>query len=211
MDKFKNKYRIQSARLRNWDYGWNALYFVTICTKDRQCFFGNIEDGKMKLTNIGEMAQKYWFEIPEHFPFVKLDAFVVMPNHIHGIIEIAKKNDERNVDGCNDDGCNVETQNFASLPPTVPPTDSKPKNKFGPQSKNLASIIRGYKIGVTKNAKQYEKTQNIVSIPFKWQPRYHDHIIRNDKSYHNIKNYIINNPAKWQADKFNTENPKTDR
>ena len=189
MAKYKGKYRIESARLKNWDYGWNALYFVTICTKNRDCFFGDVVNDKMILTEIGYAAEKYWYEIPEHFPFVKLDEFVVMPNHIHGIIEIAKNDDGR------DGGrrATVETQNFASLPRNAkPPT----KNKFGPQSKNLASIIRGYKIGVTKCAKK-------INDNWGWQPRYHDHIIRDDKSYHNIKNYIINNPAKWTADKFN--------
>ena len=81
------------------------------------------------------MANKYCLGMPEYFPFVELGAFVVMPNHVHGIIIINKPNNERN----------VETQNFASL-------QSKPANRFGPQSKNLASIIRGFKIGVTKNA-----------------------------------------------------------
>ncbi len=195
MDKYQNKYRIQSARLQNWDYGWNALYFVTICTAHRECFFGEIDDGKMILSKIGEMAQKYWYEIPEHFPFVKLDEFVVMPNHIHGIIEIAKTDDKRdNVAGRN----NVETQNFASLQQPSPQS-SQPKNKFGPQSNNLASIIRGYKIGMTKNAK-------IINPNWGWQTRFHDHIIRNDGEYQRIKNYIIENPAKWKDDKFNILN-----
>ncbi|MCO6464736.1 MAG: hypothetical protein J5I52_11375, partial [Saprospiraceae bacterium] len=86
MDKFKNKYRIASTRLQHWDYGWNAAYFVTICTKNRICWFGNVADGGMVLSEIGEIAQKCWIEIVEHFPFVKLDAFIVMPNHVHGII-----------------------------------------------------------------------------------------------------------------------------
>jgi putative transposase len=87
-EKFKNKYRIPSARLQNWDYGWNASYFLTICTQNRQCFFGDITNAEMELSEIGEIAHKYWNEIPAHFPFVKLDAFVVMPNHVHGIIII---------------------------------------------------------------------------------------------------------------------------
>ena len=184
-EKFRNKYRIESNRLRGWDYGWNAPYFITLCTQNREYYFGDIKDGKMKLSEIGKMAEKYWDEIPEHFPFVKLDAFVVMPNHIHGIIIIDKI----------DDGRNVETQNFASLQSS---TSSPSKNKFGPQSKNLASIIRGYKIGVTKNARQ-------INAGFAWQSRFHDHIIRNEKSFQTIKNYIINNPLKWDTDKLKDE------
>ena len=206
MDKFRNKYRIPSARLPNWDYGWNGAYFITICTANRECFFGNILDGEMQLLEIGEMADKFWLEIPEHFPFVKLDVHVVMPNHVHGIIVIDKTDDGRNGielnDGNNDggnvgnnDGRNVETQNFASLPPPQQPSTNKPqpKNKFGPQSQNLASIIRGYKTGVTK----YARNNN---IDFGWQSRFHDHIIRNNAEYQRIKNYIIKNPKKWNDD-----------
>lgn len=89
-EKYQNKYRIKSTRLQNWDYGGNGLYYVTICTHDRIHFFGEILNGEMQLSQIGEMAHKYWHEIPSHFPFVKLDAFVVMPDHIHGIIIIDK-------------------------------------------------------------------------------------------------------------------------
>ncbi|HBK71216.1 MAG TPA: hypothetical protein DDZ39_06105 [Flavobacteriaceae bacterium] len=184
-NKFKNKYRIKSARLQNWDYGSNGMYFITICTQNREHFFGEIIDGKMQLTEIGKMAEKYWHEIPEHFPFVKLGKFVVMPNHMHGIIIIDKMDDAPAM---------VETQNFASLR-----TTASSKNKFGPQSKNLASIVRGYKIGVTKNARK-------INANFGWQSRFHDHIIRNNKSFNNISNYIINNPKKWDEDKFYNKN-----
>ena len=92
MQKYHNKYRIKSTRLQNWDYGWNGAYFITICTHNREHYFGEIVDGKMKPTDIGELAEKYWHEIPKHFQFVKLHEFVVMPNHIHGIIVIDKCN-----------------------------------------------------------------------------------------------------------------------
>jgi len=101
MDKFLNKYRIPSARLQTWDYGWNAPYFVTICTANRECFFGNIVDNEMKLSAIGELANQFWAEIPKHFPFVILDAFVVMPNHLHGIL-IFDKTDDRVMDKKNE-------------------------------------------------------------------------------------------------------------
>ena len=85
-EKFQNKYRIPSARLPSWDYGWNAAYYVTICTGRRVACFGKIENGQMALSVIGKMADQYWREIPNHFPFVILDAYVIMPNHVHGII-----------------------------------------------------------------------------------------------------------------------------
>ncbi|MCC5918305.1 MAG: hypothetical protein JJU02_13380 [Cryomorphaceae bacterium] len=215
MSKFKNKYRVETARMPNWDYGSNALYFITICTQNRFCFFGEVVNGYMQLSDIGEMAEKYWLEIPLHFPFVILHNHIVMPNHVHGIIEIAKTmNDEQNGDGngignggANGDAngdANVETQNFASLPRTTPPTTPPTKNQFGPQSQNLASIVRGYKIGVTKNARQLDPT-------FQWQPRYHDHIIRNNESYDRISHYIMNNPSKWKEDTFHPKNPNSDK
>ena len=102
--------------------------------------------------------------------FVVLDVFVIMPNHVHGIIIIDKP---------------VETQNLASLP----------QNKFGPQSKNLASIVRGYKIGVTKFSRNHD-------IPFQWQPRYHDHVIRNADELERIQYYVRHNPQKWTEDRY---------
>lgn len=166
----------------------------------------------MKLSEIGAIANQCWIEIPQHFPFVKLGAFVIMPNHVHGIIIIDKPNDGRNIkpnDGRNihhNDDRNIqhneETQNLASLS-NIKPDDGRnmhqktsiPKNKFGPQSKNLASIIRGFKIGVTK----YARKIHADSI---WQSGFYDHIVRNDQSYQRIEKYIIENPAKWGKDKF---------
>ncbi|MEJ5245220.1 MAG: hypothetical protein WHV28_05860 [Bacteroidota bacterium] len=116
MNKFRDIYRIPSTRLQNWNYGWNAAYFVTICTHDRQNFFGDIVDGKMVLSEIGELANQYWLEIPNHFSFVQLGAFVIMPNHIHGIIIIDKPNDGENENKNRNDNdnanvtANVETR-----------------------------------------------------------------------------------------------------
>ena len=89
---FKNKYRIRSTRLQNWDYSSNGNYFITICTKNRHHYFGKIIDGKMQLSDIGIIAERYWNEIPNHFSCVILDEFIIMPNHIHGILVIEKNN-----------------------------------------------------------------------------------------------------------------------
>jgi|CXWL01.1.fsa_nt_gi REP element-mobilizing transposase RayT len=169
-EKFKSKYRVDSARLKDWDYSSDGSYFVTICTKNREHFFGEIEHGEMRLSEIGKSAQQCWNKIPQHFPFVILDEFVVMPNHVHGILLIEKPN----------------------------PVPQKPihGNTFGPQSKNLASIIRGYKIGVTKFANQKQ-------ISFGWQPRYHDRVIRNESELNRIRKYIANNPYAWKIDRNN--------
>jgi len=93
-NKFQNKYRIPSARLQTWDYANNGAYFITICTQNREHFFGNIKNGIMQLSEIGKLAAQFWYEIPNHFPMVELGNFVVMPNHVHGILIINKTNDE---------------------------------------------------------------------------------------------------------------------
>ncbi len=177
---FKNKYRIASARLQSWDYGWNAAYYVNICTRNRICHFGNVVDGIMQLSDIGLIADTCWLEIPQHFPFVKLGNHIVMPNHVHGIVIIDKHDPMR-------------IPRFP--PPSTPQNDDTPKNKFGPQSQNLASIIRGFKTGVTKNAR-------LTNPDFKWQPRYHEHIIRDQRAFLTISKYISDNPRNWRDDQF---------
>ena len=161
------KYRNESNRYPGWNYGWDGFYFVTICVKHRAPAFGQVVDGRMELSELGQWARYCWKDIPNHFPFVVLDAFIVMPDHIHGIIQINKP---------------VGAQDFAPL---------RARNIFGPQSQNLGSIIRGFKIGVKKYTTMHH-------IPFQWQPNYHDHIIRNQQALERIRIYIRNNPKNWK-------------
>ena len=197
--KFRGKYRIPSARLPGYNYSQNGWYFITICTKNRQHWFGEVKNEQMKLSALGAAADACWREIPVHFPNVKLGAFVVMPNHVHGLLKICNAVVKtQNV---------VETQNFASLQtksmrpqtkPTHPQTTHVPsnfQNTFRPQSKNIASIIRGFKIGVTKFACNHH-------FSFEWQPRFYDSIIWDDSHLHNVHQYILNNPQNWRVDKF---------
>ncbi len=116
-DKFNNKYRISSARLQTWDYSSKGSYFITICTKNREHFFGEIIDSKMQLNETGKLAENYWKEIPVHFSFIELGNFVVMPNHVHGILIIHKNATEN--DG-NIHALVVETRLIASLQPKQP-------------------------------------------------------------------------------------------
>ena len=193
MEKFKNKYRIASARAQHWDYRWAGAYFITICTQNREHYFGEIVRGKMQLSQIGQIVNSEWLKTFELRPDMNLSMgeYVVMPNHFHAIIGIGENeynSQRKSVVGavdCRDAMHCVSTE-------TGP---NQPKNQFGPQSKNLASIIRGFKIGVTKNAR-------LIYPDFQWQPRFHDRIIRDDKSYQTISDYIINNPANWRNDKF---------
>src|SRR3989338_4369760 len=169
-DLYKNKYRIRSVRRDNYDYSQNGFYFVTICTKNREIFFGNIVDEDMELSELGLAANKFWLEIPRHFSFIKLDELIVMPNHVHGILQINNS---------------VETQNLVSLHQQV----GGYKNKFGPQSKNLSSVMRGFKIGVTK----FVNDNNLI---FGWQSGFYDRIIRDEDELSRIRQYIIDNPLK---------------
>jgi len=166
-DLFQDKYRISSIRLSHWDYGSNAAYYITICTKNRVPYFGKVKDGIIQLSAIGQIAHQCWADIPLHFPFVILDEYIIMPDHMHGIIIINKEN-------------NIGQQHAV--------------NTFGPQSQNLASIIRGFKVGVTKGAR-------IINGGFGWQPRYYEHIIRNENAHNRIVNYIKNNPKNWRKNK----------
>src|SRR5664279_1981169 len=102
-EKFQNKYRVPSARLQHWDYGWDAAYFITICTKDRECLFGEIVNGSMNLSGLGIIADIMWYEIKNHAKNIELGEFVVMPNHVHGII-ILNGNDAENATQVADDG-----------------------------------------------------------------------------------------------------------
>ncbi len=189
MDKFRNKYRIPSARLQHWDYGTNGAYFITICTKNREHYFGNIINDEMQLNELGQLANQYWLEIPRHFPFVELGSFVIMPNHVHGILIIDKN---ANVP--------VETRLIASLPPQREMPSQKINGGFAGQKnpmfhENISRIIRWY-----KGRCSFEMRK--IHTVFAWQSRFHDHIIRDAQSFENIQNYISNNPMNWKQDTF---------
>jgi putative transposase len=206
-DKFQNKYRIPSARLQTWNYGWNAAYFITICTQNREHFFGEIADREIKLSDIGKLVESEWLKTPLIRPDMNLELgpFIVMPNHFHAILIIRENPYNSNalpedvIQGRNaKKGIDEMQRRDAMHRVSTPHHDQIPdeyKNSFGPQSKNLSSIIRGFKSAVSKHARKYNPD-------FAWQPRFHDHIIRDDKSYNRIAEYILNNPLKWAADKF---------
>jgi len=176
---FRNKYRNETFRLPGNDYSYTGNYYVTICTCRRLPYFGNILYEKMILSESGYIATEIWYELPKHFPFILLDEFVVMPNHIHGIIKIV---------GTLHDG--VGTLHATSL-------HSQPKQKgfmslISPKSGSLPTVIRSYKSAVSKKV-------HLIDSDFSWQPRYYDYIIRSDRELDRIRNYIINNPANWDA------------
>jgi len=195
-NRYRNKYRIESSRLQNWDYGMNAMYYVTLCTRDRIDYFGKVVEGQMNLSEFGLIADKYWIAIPEHFQFVLLYSYVIMPNHIHGIIiiNVSDHSDKRNENHDTD----VETLHATSLHGSNPePRGNKNENmsEISPKPGSLSTIIRSYKSTVTKHARQ-------INPDFAWQSRFYDHIIRNDESLNKIRFYIRNNPKIWNEDKY---------
>lgn len=186
MTLFKDKYRIESARLKGCNYSSNGYYFVTICTRNKECMLGDVINGEMRLSPIGEIVAEEWQKTKRMRSNVALDAWVVMPNHLHGIIIIN----------------NVETRCHASMTQSDAFNASLRENntnKFGPQRNNLASIIRGFKSAVTNriHASDYD---------FAWQARFYDHIIRDERSLEQIRKYIIENPLKWELEKDNPLN-----
>ena len=176
-DKYQNTYRTQTARA-SWHNYNGGVYFITICTLKHIHYFGEIINHEMRLSTLGEYAQTCWKTIRMHFPHVETPLFVIMPNHIHGILIIKDPLVDKK-----------ETSGHISL------------NEFGPQSLNLASVIRGFKAGVTKYAK-------INGITFAWQPRFYDHIIRNLEEWNLIATYIENNVGRWDMDKYNEKSMK---
>jgi REP element-mobilizing transposase RayT len=188
MEKYKNKYRIPSARLQGWDYRNAGAYFITICTHQREHFFGEIKNDKMILSTIGAIIQGFWFEIPKHFDHVQLGEFVVMPNHLHGVLILSEMDDNDMVETLQ---CNVSTTD----------TTGKPNPEFfrriSPKSGSVSRIIGSFKSICTKHIRQ-----TFPDLNFKWQERFHDHIIRDERSFLNISNYIVDNPRRWEKDNF---------
>ncbi len=162
--------RINSLRKSWWDYSGPGTYFITINAHDRAHFFGEATKDQIVLNEIGKAALKCWREIPHHFPFAIAQDIVVMPNHIHGILKVILPLHKHWLDG--------EEEKRHNL------------NIFGPQSKNLGSIIRGYKVGVTKIAKT-------IDPDFAWQRGYFEVIIMNEAELHDAQWYIANNPKRW--------------
>lgn len=213
MDKYKNKYRIPSARLQGFDYGRNGAYFITICTQNREHYFGEVLNNEMYLNEIGLIAEKFWLEIPKHFSFVELGNFVVMPNHTHGILIIDKPVEtlHRNVSNSNkiisenqilnNQTCISNNEILPQLNQTLRCNVSTNERKneqmafISPKSGSVSTIIRSYKSVVSKHAR-------LTHADFNWQTRFHDHIIRDAQSFEIIQNYIANNPLNWESDKF---------
>lgn len=184
---FREKYRVESTRLKNWDYSDPGYYFVTLCTKGRICYFGRIVNSQIVLSEIGKIVFEEWKETEKKRRNVKLDSWIVMPNHIHGIIVITKK-------------CEYPVETFrrnVSTVRNVSGRDVSTTTKLKPNS--LGSVIGQFKSVCTKKIRQMGNDE------FAWQSRFYDHIIRNGQSLNNIRQYIQYNPLRWEIDKNNPD------
>jgi putative transposase len=173
-----NQWQRRSIRLKDYDYSQAGAYFVTICTRDKVAVLGEIVDGVMQLNRFGNVVNKCWLEIPHHFPNVEIDTFVIMPNHIHGIVSIV-------------DNCRGEVTS-----PTPKGAETAPLQKH-----TLGQVIAYFKYQTTKSINQICHTPgNHV-----WQRNYYEHVIRNEDDLNDIRQYVLDNPVKWDIDENNLD------
>ena len=204
-----NIHHRRSIRLKEYDYSQKGLYFVTICVQKHKNMFGEIIDKKMCLSPIGIIADVLWYEIKNHAHNIELHEFVVMPDHIHGIIEIVDGTVETTHVGATHVGATHvgathvgathvgATHVGATHALPLPSPQSLPQSRFQNQGKNtLSSIVGSYKSAVSKHA------HRLGFAEFAWQRNYHENIIRNANDYAHIEQYINSNPVNWNKDKF---------
>lgn len=170
----------RSIRLHGYDYTQAGAYFITICVHNRECLFGEVVDGEMRLNDAGRVVELCWQAIPEHFPHVELDAFVMMPNHLHGVVFIT--------------GATVGATHASPL--------QTPSAPYGPRRGSIAAIVGSFKSAATKRINEQRATPG---SPL-WQRNYYEHIIRDENSLTSIRKYIVNNPLQWSMDRENPAN-----
>ena len=181
----------RSIRLRDYDYTQNGAYFVTLCTHERVCLFGKVVGDAVAVNAWGAIVQAEWARTAVLRPQVELDAFVVMPNHVHGIIVIF--GDEKVVDGRRG-----MMHSAANAKKSVGATRRvAPTRPNGPPSNSLGAIIGQFKSVVTKRIRQLADENDAVQV---WQRNYYEHIIRSEASLDDFRAYIANNPARWRED-----------
>ena len=181
----KQEFHRQSIRLEHYDYSSNGAYFVTICTAQRVHLFGEISDMTMQLNDFGKIAHNCWLELPNHFPQILLDEFVVMPNHVHGIVLIQSEQ--------------------LGEPIAVGARHASPLRGHaafrGVKQGSLGAIVGSYKSAVTKRINEARGSPGEVV----WQRNYFDRIVRSDEQLIAARAYIVNNPLGWALDELNSE------
>jgi len=175
--------RRRSMRLKGYDYAQAGMYFVTACTHERACSFGAITDSKMRPSEAGSIVQATWNALPEHYPHVALDSFVLMPNHMHGIIVIMRRDD-----------INHRRGGFQTRPYTA-------EEHLVPTPQGLPEIVRAFK---TFSSRRINQACGTLGAKV-WQRNYWERIIRDDEELAGIREYIQNNPARWDLDKLHPQ------
>jgi putative transposase len=191
------KHHRRSIRLKDYDYSQAGAYYVTICCNQRRFLLGEIINGVMQLNLIGQTVEASWNSLPRHFSFIELDAFIVMPNHVHGIIVITEN--------CRGEafGQTINETNKKSLNPNASPsTDAnQPIIPCGTKSGSLGAIIQNFKSVATRRVNSLTRNKGTI-----WQRDYYEEIIRDEKAYENLRRYILENPLKWNEDEENPFN-----
>ncbi|MCZ2480837.1 transposase [Aquirufa nivalisilvae] len=199
--KFRNKYRVDSTRKPNWDYRRPGVYYITLVTKNRIHFFGSIvkripnSDNEMHLSELGKLADKFWQEIPLHFPFVELGNFVIMPDHMHGML-IIKNNPEikSNITVSKEEetsfNSNVFEPNFESIQRAYTCSIRENMASISPKYGSISTVVRSYKSVVSKFA-------HMINPDFDWHSNYHDYVVLSRNAYDNMQRYTLNNPKNW--------------
>lgn len=180
MTLYQAKYRVESARLRGWDYRSRGWYFVTICTRNRANLFGEVIDQQVQLSRIGHIVASELQTLPKHYDNVTVDESVVMPNHVHTIIVI--------------DGEHCFSPTAHMTLPFAATTSAFASPKAG----SLSAIIRSFKSSVTRRCNEF------AIRPVIWQARFHDHLLRGDKAIEAVREYSRNNPVNWSVDRENS-------
>lgn len=199
------KHHRRSIRLRGYDYAWAGTYFVTLCAQHRECLFGEVMGNKMRLNVAGQIVATIWQSIPRHFPGVTLEAWIIMPNHLHGIIVIG---DQRRGEAVAYDSPASTTPRLAIASPNPPhpapkkpeplPTDASPRQD-GTQPGSLSAIVQNFK---SVSTRKINRIRNTPGGPV-WQRNYYEHILRDEAALNRIRQYIGDNPRQWAEDENN--------
>jgi putative transposase len=208
MTKFKNKYRSESHRHPNWDYSANALYFLTIVTQYRVCNLGKIENGEMILSDFGSIVEAEWYKSFDIRKELFLDEFIMMPNHLHAIVEINNHGGKRESDDADATPKGHSTINTTDVGTTDEAHQPIKRNPPVRLPESISSFIAGFKSSVNSKIDDYIDEKQLKTPKYNrnnhfFQPNYNDHIVRDEREYWIIKNYIINNPLNWEKDKLN--------
>ncbi len=174
----------RSIRLKGYDYAQPGAYFITVCTQDRVCLFGDVVAGEMRLNEAGRMVSVEWDTLPTRFPTVQLDEFVIMPNHIHGIIGL----------------CDAPVGAGLVPAPNCPGPDRAPTRG----APTLGGVVGAFKSLTTVSYTRGVTQSGWSPFPGRlWQRNYYEHIIRDEESLNHIRQYILDNPARWALDREN--------